>query len=78
MYGTLALAVRMIGRIEISLADLHDPGRPPLTEVELYCAEHRDGWVVHVWPVTPRCYEPYVPSNEKQADLIDLCPAVTG
>jgi hypothetical protein len=78
MYGTLALAVRLVGRIEIPLADLHDQACPPLTEVELFCAEHGDGWVVHVWPVTPPCYHPYVPSNERQADLIDLCPVVTG
>jgi len=71
MLGPLALVVRLVGRIEVCLADLHDPACPPLTEVELFCAEHGDGWSVHVWPVDPPCYQPYVPSNERQVDLID-------
>jgi hypothetical protein len=71
MFGVLGLAVRLVGRIEIRLADLHDPDCPPLTEVELFCAEHGDGWTVHVWPVIPSCYQPYVPSNERQVELID-------
>jgi hypothetical protein len=71
MFGPLGLAVRLVGQIEIALADLHDPGCPALREVELFCAEHRDGWSLHVWPVEPTCYQPYAPSNERQADLLD-------
>jgi hypothetical protein len=71
MFGVLGLAVRMVGGIEIRLADLHDPGCPPLTEVELFCAKHPHGWTVHVWPVNPPAYQPYVPNNERQVDLID-------
>jgi hypothetical protein len=70
MFGTLALVVRLVGQIEIRLADLHDPSCPALTEVELHCAEHDDGWCVHVWPITPHCYQPYAPANELQADLV--------
>ena len=70
MFGVLALVVRLVGRIDIRLADLHDPACPPLTEVELFCAEHPDGWTVHVWPVSPPCYQPYAPSNERQVELI--------
>ena len=77
MWATPALVVRLVGRIEISLADLHNPGCPPLTEVELFCCEHGNGWVVHVWPVTPPRYERYLPTNEQQADLVDLWGAVT-
>jgi hypothetical protein len=76
MFGTLALAVRLVGGIEIKLADLYDPACPPLTEVELFCADYGHGWFVHVCPVTPWCYQPYVPSNERQADLVDLFSAV--
>jgi hypothetical protein len=71
MFGPLGLAVRLVGRIEIALADLCDPPCPALREVELFCAEHGDGWSVHVWPVDPACYRPYAPSNERQADLVD-------
>jgi hypothetical protein len=77
MFGPLALAVRLVGRIEIPLADLHDPRCPRLREVELFCSQHGDGWSVHVWPVTPPCYQPYVPSNERQAELLDGLAVVT-
>jgi hypothetical protein len=72
MFGPLALVVRLVGRIEISLADVHDRGCPALAEVELVCFEHPEGWAVHAWPVDPSCYQPYKPGNERQADLIDL------
>jgi len=71
MFGSLALVVRLVGRIEICLADVHDPACPSLAEVELHCAEHGNGWFVHVLPVDPPCYQPYAPSNESQAELIE-------
>ena len=72
MFGPLAMVVRLVGRIEISLADVHDPGCPALTEVELHCGNHPDGWAVHARPTNPPAYEPYLPTNQRQADLIDL------
>jgi hypothetical protein len=76
MFGVLGLVVRLVGGIEIRLADLHDPAFPPLTEVELFCAKHPDGWTMHVWPVNPPCYQPCVPSNERQAELLDRLAVV--
>jgi len=72
MYGALALAVRLIGGIDIPLAALHDQACPELTEVDLFCRKHNDYWCVHAWPVRPAPYGPYRPTNERQVDLIDL------
>jgi hypothetical protein len=56
MFGPLTLVVRLVGRIEIPLAQLHDPACPALVEVELHCGTHPDGWAVHVWPIDPPAY----------------------
>jgi len=72
MFGPLALAVHMVGRIQIRFADLHDPACPPLREVELSCWQHPTGWAVHARPIDPPVYRPYTPSSELQADLMDL------
>ena len=53
MFGPLGLVVRLVGRVGICLADLHDPACPALVEVELSCGHHPDGWAVHVWPTEP-------------------------